>query len=71
MANAMLTIDPAKLNPLFPSLVLVWVFVGTRSMIEIMLMGYVLAAAIVLSKVMSFLDSPRGPAAAAPSSRRT
>lgn len=70
MANAMFALDERKLNPLFPSFILVWLFVGVRSMLEIMLMGYVLIAAFALSKLMTFLDSLRTSAATA-SSRRS
>jgi oligosaccharide repeat unit polymerase len=56
-----------KVNPVFPAIMLVWLFVGVRSMLEIMLMGYVLLAIIALSKAARFLDSLR---ASAPFTRR-
>ena len=50
MVNFLFEFEPSKLNPIFPSLLMVWLFVGVRSMLEIMLMGYVLLAVIALSK---------------------
>jgi hypothetical protein len=69
MANAMFALDDKRLNPLFPSFILVWLFVGVRSILEIMLMGYVLIAAFGLSKLMTFLDSLRTSVATALSRR--
>lgn len=60
MVNGLFRHDPSSLNPLFPSLILVWLFVGVRSLLEIMLMGYVLLAVIGLSKAGRFLNSLRG-----------
>ncbi|OFW03860.1 MAG: hypothetical protein A3G20_08215 [Acidobacteria bacterium RIFCSPLOWO2_12_FULL_59_11] len=44
-------------NPVFPALGLVWLFVGIRSMVEIILMGYVILFAFLLSRAMDIVDS--------------
>lgn len=57
ITNALLEDSRASVNPLFPGLTLVWLFVGIRSMIEIMLMGYVLIAALFLSKIFGIANA--------------
>jgi oligosaccharide repeat unit polymerase len=62
--NALFALDMRRLNPLFPALLLVWLFVGVRSMLEIMLMGYVILFVILLGKFGRFLESVGARAAA-------
>lgn len=50
IANGLLE-ESQGVNPVFPSLALVWLFVGVRSMLEIMLLGYALIALIALGKL--------------------
>lgn len=59
MVNALFEKPPGAVNPLFPSLMLVWLFVGVRSMLEIMLMGYVLLAMTLLSAMVRHVASLR------------
>lgn len=59
MVNHLFRFDPARLNPVFPAIMLVWLFVGVRSMLEIMLMGYVLLAVVVLSKAGRLVEGMR------------
>ncbi len=63
MVNGLYRYPPAAVNPLFPSLMLVWLFVGVRSMVEIVLMGYVLLAVTFLGKFARFLGTLRDEAA--------
>ena len=60
MVNELFRYPAERLNPLYPSLLLVWLFVGVRSMLEVMLMGYVLLAVIAISKMAGFVNSLRG-----------
>ena len=57
IVNSLLVDRNQLVNPLFPSLALVWLFVGVRSMLEIVLMAYVLVAATLLSRAIGSLDS--------------
>jgi hypothetical protein len=50
IANSLLE-QAESVNPVFPSLALVWLFVGVRSMLEIMILGYALLALIGLGKL--------------------
>jgi hypothetical protein len=59
MVNGLFDYKPHLINPLFPSLMLVWLFVGVRSMLEIMLMGYVLIAVIGLSRIGRYFGGLR------------
>jgi len=67
LADAMLAPGRASVNPLFPSLVLVCLFLGMRSMVEIILMSYVVIAALVIGKALSLIEervaSPAAPGA--------
>lgn len=56
IANSLLEEHKLPVNPLFPSLVLVWLLLGLRSMLEIMLMGYVLLAAVLLSRALGGVE---------------
>ena len=64
MVGAIFRFEAERINPIYPSLLLVWLFVGVRSMLEIMLMGYVLGAVIVLSKLIRFAGLLRAGAVA-------
>ena len=57
MVNGLFEHDARTLNPMFPSLLLVWLFVGVRSMLEVMLMGYVVLAILFLSKLGRFIEN--------------
>jgi hypothetical protein len=59
IANALLDEKHKEVNPVFPSLVLVWLFVGVRSMLEIMLLGYVLLAMVLMGRLARFLAGLR------------
>lgn len=50
IANGLLE-EGRSVNPVFPSLTLVWLFIGVRSMLEIMILGYALIALILLGKL--------------------
>lgn len=51
LANGLFEDTQQHLNPVFPSILLVWLFVGVRSMLEIMLLGYVLLAILLLARL--------------------
>jgi oligosaccharide repeat unit polymerase len=70
MVNALFEFPAEAVNPIFPSLLLVWLFVGVRSMLEIMLMGYVVLAVILLSKLGRFVQSLRSGAGKSHQMRR-
>lgn len=59
LVNGLLEDPRPNLNPVFPSLLLVWLFVGVRSMLEIMLLGYVLLAILLLAKLSRALAQLR------------
>lgn len=59
LANVLLSIRTREVNPVFPSLVLVWLFVGVRSMLEIMIFGYVLLAILLVGRFARFVASLR------------
>lgn len=59
LVNGLLEGQRADINPVFPSLLLVWLFVGVRSMLEIMLLGYVLMAILLLARSSRWLAALR------------
>jgi hypothetical protein len=57
IVNGLYRYPHSRLNPVFPSLMLVWLFVGVRTMVELVLMGYVLLAATAIGMALNFVKS--------------